>query len=69
MSRNLASYANKNARKFQPDKDRFDTILEKDPVPSNIEEPLKLDEFMISTLRESKKTYTRSLETIHKTST
>ena len=57
LSSTLASHGNKNACKYQPEKDIFDNILNKNPVPTNIKEPPKLDEFMISSLRESKKTY------------
>ena len=70
LSKNLATCANKHAKKYQSDKDLFDTILKKNPVPSNIDEPPKLDEFMISTLRDSRKPYEetrdKSLKRIHR---
>ena len=51
MDSRLAKYIKSNSRKYVPDKTLETTILDKNPVPANIEETLKLDQTFNTFLR------------------
>ena len=50
----LASYANKYLQKFVQDKSLKDSILNENPVPTNITKPRKLDEYYKEVLEENR---------------
>ena len=50
----LASYANKYLQKFVEDKNLKDSILNENPVPTNITKPRKLDEYYKELLEENR---------------
>ena len=56
----VAEYANKNMKRYVPDKDIKDSVLLENPVPSNINSSFVLDDFLKSLLDDQKRT--RQLE-------
>jgi len=54
LSKDLADYANKYMSEFIPDKDISDNIFYENPIPSNVGNPRKLDDFIKELLGERK---------------
>ena len=52
----MAKYANSHFNQYVQERDLKESILTEDPVPSNIPEVKKLDEFMSHLLKENNQT-------------
>ena len=59
----MAKYANSNFNQYVQERDSKESILTENPVPSNITEVKKLDEFMSNLLKENNQTSVCTLET------
>ena len=46
LPQEMADYANSYIHQYIPEKDLFDTILFENPVPNNVKNPQKLDDFV-----------------------